>query len=116
MTDEHQLGSGDGPTIVTFSQFESARDSRAVDKVEAKFRDVLDALENTIDLLDSLPRFVALESDREKLVVTCIAATREISRLRTQPMRNGPRFAEICDDLSARMASFRSRWSTTGAP
>ena len=116
MTIEHRLGSGDGPTIVTFAQFESARDSKAVDKIEARFRDVLNDLKNTIDSLDALPRFVALESDREKLVVTCIAAEREISHLRTLPLRNGLRFTEICDDLSARVASFRRRWSTTVTP
>ncbi len=113
MTIEHRVGSEDGPTIVTFAQLESARDSKAVDKIEARFRDVLNDLKNTIDSLDALPRFVALESDREKLVLACIAAEREISHLRTLPMRNGPRFAEICDDLNARVASFRRRWSTT---
>ncbi len=111
MPDEHRLGSEDGPTIVTFAQFESARESWIAGKIDDRFRDVLDELNTTIDSLDALPRFSTLELEREKLVLTCIAATREISSLRKQPFGNGPRFAAICDDLSTRIASFRRRFA-----
>ena len=112
MADEHQLGAGDGPTVVTFAQFESARDSKAVDKIEAGFRDVLDDNKNTIDSLDALPRSTAFEPDREKLVATFIAAWKEISHLRSRSLGDRLRFKEICDDLSARISSFRRRWTS----
>ncbi len=110
MTDEHKLGSGDGPTIVTFAQFERARGSKAADEIDETFRDVLNDLKMTVDSLDALPRSTAFEPDREKLVMTCIAATREISHLRTQPMGNELRFVEICEEQSARIASFIRRF------
>ncbi len=116
MTDEQNLRSWNGSTIVTFAQFDSARKSKAADQIEARFRDVLNDLENTIDALDTMPRFTALEPDRETLVVACIAARKEISHLRPWSLGDGPRFAEICDDLNARVESFRWRLSTTVTP
>ena len=113
MTGEQRRRSGNGPKLVTFAQFEVARESKAAGQIEARFRGVLDDLENTIEVLDDLPRTIALEPDREKLVVTCIAARREISRLRTRSLGDGLRFAQICEDLSARFAAFRRRFEVS---
>ena len=99
--------SGDSSMQIAFSQFASAREWKIAGKIDDRFGDVLDKLKTTIDMLDALPRFSTLEPEREKLVVTCIAATREISNLRKQPFGDGRRFAAICDDLSTRCASFR---------
>ena len=69
MTDEQKLRSRNGSTIVTFARIVWARQSKTADKIEARFRDVLGAL----------PRFSALEPDREKPVANLSAPSTPVA-------------------------------------